>query len=748
MYNLMWKKALALTLSLSIIQSCSFEDDVSDEAIPGLVSDIVATTVDIGPDCDAELESQRISFAHLSDLHANFSMQERKFEKLKYFYQTLKEDNPYTIFTNAGDDYEKGSVTEALSEGESVKEAIFAMEFDIRTVGNHDFSWGTQQLLEYVRDPHAKVLASNTKYIGDDDETFDAYDFVEAQVGCVSVGFFGMVSLPWNELDETYDGHFLPEVENDFSYADISQDVINSYRAKVDILVFISHLGVVEDEFLADGVSGVDIILGGHTHGGVVEEYVNDTLIIQPEFYADGISQIDVNYNLLTKEIIEVTHQAYDTSDMQNYDTTLADTLDAISDKYAPKRHDVIAYAELDANDSSVANISLQAIYTNEENPVDVVLLNPNLVWTAWEAGELSQQSFYNAYNVERQKSDTPGFNAIYKTTITGENLKKMIVQQPLWLYQGITGVDELNDETEYKVALNKGPAINITAFFNDDVTYTNEPELLSENWLLLAEYAERRMSSCLYIDTDSEVSDCLETEHVLFDFNSESTPLIAIEGSGSISAFGDSVFGSDNIVTPADNSSLKANSATGNVFKFDAFDKDQGMKLSHNLTANGYTASDDKLAYYSLIFDLYIPGNEYQWLAILQTHVSNSNDAELFVNKELSLGVDGKYFSGIAFDTWHRLGVVVGSNEETASINLYIDGILVGTINHSEVDDEVWQIGSSFFMFSDNSGETRDGYVDNILLVNKLLTANEMQLLGDAGQAISTSVLPVGLNE
>ena len=757
MQKIIWKSLITLILMLSILQSCSFEDDPNDVSIPEPETELVSTNITIGDTCDADAESQTVSFAHVADLHANFAMKERKFEKLKYFYQQIKQQNPYTIFTNAGDDYEKGSVIEALSSGTAVKDAIFAMEFDVRTIGNHDFAWGTEQLLEYVQDPHAKVLASNTTYIGDDGATFDAYDFVKAQVGCVSVGFFGMVSLPWNELDETYEGQFLAELTNDFSYQDVSQEIILNFGSQVDVLVFISHLGVVEDSFLADGILGIDLILGGHTHSGVTEEIIGDALVIQPEFYADGISQVDIEYDLVNKTISNITHQAYYTDDMDSYDTELAQTLDDIADTYAADRHDAIAYAELTADATSVANVSLDAIYnivlsdkksSADDNDV-VVLLNPNLVWTAWGAGELSKQDFYNAYNVERQKSDTPGFNSIYTVTITGENIKKMVIQQPLWLYKGVT---ELDDETSYTVALNKAPAINIPAFFTDDIEYVSEPEFFDENWQILSDYGAQRTGECLYLDTSNTMVRCTTTEYFLFDFNSTSSPLTVTASGGDVemTAFdpsGDSWFDSTDFVnTPDAYGITAANGSTGNILKFSAFDEDQGMQITHKLSPNGSLVADGKLSYYTLMFDIYVPSTDNEWLAILQTNSLNTDDADLFIHQETELEIGGvDYFSGINFNTWHRIAIVVGINDVDGYTNVHVDGALVGSIDHV---DERWAIGSSFLMFTDNNAETASGYIDNILLVNKPLTEAEIETFGDASQLMSTSLLPTGIDE
>ena len=71
------------------------------------------------------------------------------------------------MFTGGGDDYEKGSVAEQLSEGQATLEVMRAMKLDVRVLGNHDFAWSAEHTATYSRDPHAIVLSSNIEYIGE-----------------------------------------------------------------------------------------------------------------------------------------------------------------------------------------------------------------------------------------------------------------------------------------------------------------------------------------------------------------------------------------------------------------------------------------------------------------------------------------------------------------------------------------------------------------------------------------------------
>ncbi|MGO2012097.1 MAG: hypothetical protein ACTJH9_06640 [Pseudoalteromonas sp.] len=123
-------------------------------------------TTNIGPTCTANQSSQTLRFIHVADLHARFGFKEKYFSHIKGYYNNAIAEQPYTVFTNGGDDYEKGTVAEQTSMGKATVEAIKAMEFDVRVIGNHDYAWGPEQLVEYANDDHAIVLASNTSYEG------------------------------------------------------------------------------------------------------------------------------------------------------------------------------------------------------------------------------------------------------------------------------------------------------------------------------------------------------------------------------------------------------------------------------------------------------------------------------------------------------------------------------------------------------------------------------------------------------
>ncbi len=153
------------------------------------------------PACDPSATSQRLTFVHVNDLHANYTpvgeADVSPWSRVRHFYERTRVESPYTIFTDGGDDHEKGSVAELLSEGRSTLELVQAMAFDVRVIGNHDFAWSLDEVLDFSNDPHAVVLSGNHHMTGPDASRWGAEEFHVLTVGCVRVGFVGLTSEPW-----------------------------------------------------------------------------------------------------------------------------------------------------------------------------------------------------------------------------------------------------------------------------------------------------------------------------------------------------------------------------------------------------------------------------------------------------------------------------------------------------------------------------------------------------------------------
>ncbi len=481
----------------------------------GAASGLAHAAGAVGPACDTSAATQTLSFVHVGDLHARFGGSfSHKWARLQQYYEDVRRSNPYTLFTDGGDDHEKGSVAEQFSKGAAVRDAVKAMKFDVRVIGNHDYAWGEQALLAFSHDPRAIVLASNTTYTGNDPIGWGAVDYGELQVGCVKVGFFGFVSKPWNEFDQQYTGDYLPNFVQDWDWVARAEQIIAAHRGSVDVMVMVSHLGIGTDAAVVDNTpkaadastSNIDLVLGAHNHGGFQQQIVKNTLIIQPEFYGDGLTRIDLVWDVKNKTLVSRTPTPINvyTSTLTSTNATLQQTLQNLVTQYAPDADREIAVLEAARTGVELATVAAKAGISVFR--ADAALLDPALTSvSSFPAGAVTEQRLADLYRVERQKSGTPGFNGLYAATVSGADLLRMKQAQPGWVYVGPVNPAS---NARYKVVLHKAPALNPASFFPAG-TVLGGVAFLSETWAALAQYARARTAACLYVDTDNTLPAC-----------------------------------------------------------------------------------------------------------------------------------------------------------------------------------------------------------------------------------------------
>lgn len=464
------------------------------------------------PKCDPTAASQKISFVHVNDIHATYYASPSLVGRpafLRGFYEQVKAENPFTLFTNAGDDYEKGSVAEQLSRGISSREITWAMEFDVRTLGNHDFAWSQAEVFENARDPHAKVLSTNVWYVGDDPAGFAAHEFTTLQVGCIKIGFFGLISAPWDETNMPVEERYYPDMPTDLDFTGEAQSMINKHRSEVDLMVAINHIGLGRDLSLAADVPGIDVILSGHTHEITPEAgIVGDTLIVQAGAYGQNAVRLDVDVSTSGAGVVGHNMQLLGPpyTDDAVPSTGVQATIAAVLDQYAPDRNEPIGYTTTSVFGQWVAEIAGDA--ARSVLMVDAAIIDDDTVRGPLPEGALSQEDCHLTFTVEREPPGSPGFTSFYTVTLSGSALAEaaeIMNTAPGWTYRGPA---ELEPSATYTLALQKRTAFHPEPYGLGGL-WTGEPQPQREVWDVLAEYAAQRTAACQYLDIDTPLPNC-----------------------------------------------------------------------------------------------------------------------------------------------------------------------------------------------------------------------------------------------
>ena len=189
----------------------------------------------------------------------------------------IRGQNPNTLFVGNGDDLAP-SVMSSLFRGQHMIDGLGALGLDVNTMGNHEFDYGPDNLLERVgRSPFPWVTANVL-----DRRTGDAFGaelgvrrYLLKDVAGVRFGITGVA--PAETPAVTSIG---PNVEvRDPNVA--LAEVIPMMRAEgAQVTLVLSHLSWPASEAAAAAVNGIDVIVGDHA-GQAIDQpnVINGTIV-------------------------------------------------------------------------------------------------------------------------------------------------------------------------------------------------------------------------------------------------------------------------------------------------------------------------------------------------------------------------------------------------------------------------------------------------------------------------------------
>ncbi len=180
--------------------------------------------------------------------------------------------------------------------------AMNAMGFDAMTVGNHEFNFGLPVLDEFENQLDAPMLGANVVYAGTDTPAFQPYVIKTIKLKGeqpIQVGILGLTSpgsAVWDRTNVEGVLEFRDGVETARKY------VPEMLALGADVIVAAVHTGMsggssygdllpYPENFgtdLAEQVPGIDVVLPGHSHSTIAQQFVTNlvtgeqVLVTQP----------------------------------------------------------------------------------------------------------------------------------------------------------------------------------------------------------------------------------------------------------------------------------------------------------------------------------------------------------------------------------------------------------------------------------------------------------------------------------
>jgi 5'-nucleotidase len=317
-----------------------------------------------------------------------------------------------TPFLVLAGDFLSPSVASSVFKGEQMVAALNAAGLDLATLGNHEFDFGDDLLIQRMAEAKWQWVIANVVDNRTGKPIGGAAPYVVRTFGSLKVGFIGLClttaeisqdKLAHTHLEDpiTTAGRYLPAMEGEGA----------------QVIVAITHLTFAEDRALVEMFPAIDLVIGGHEHYPIT---ATEGRAFISKAGSDGrwVARIDVNRRpegLVERffELIPITKALAD-------DTHTLDVINAYESKLGTALDEVVGTSRvaldadsirMRASETNLGNFFADAI--RADTGADIAIMNSGSIRgdRVYPAGPLTRRTVLSMH---------PFGNVICKISIPG----------------------------------------------------------------------------------------------------------------------------------------------------------------------------------------------------------------------------------------------------------------------------------------------------------------------------------------
>ena len=385
-------------------------------------------------------KSNDIVILHTNDVHCGVQ-DSIGYDGLMLYKKQLLQKHNNVILVDAGDHIQGGTIGQ-ITSGEAIIDIMNELEYDVVTLGNHEFDYGIEQLETIKNSLTCGYISSNYCYKKNKESIYPPYKIIEK--GGKKIGFIGVATLETltksyliTLLDDKgeliYD--FLTENHNQELYERVQKHIDELQEKKVDYIIILAHMGKGGDSLEEDtsiellkNLKNVNALIDGHTHliysEKTPDKNNNNVILVQTgtKLTNIGVLTIHENGTLSHENIDEVpydptlaeqTLNVTRSSKIRYVDKDMSEFLNDIYDSFSDKLNEVIGKSDFlinvykNATESTDSHTQLSRIGENalcnlvadsmrELGEGDITILNAGTVRADINKGNITYQNVLN----------------------------------------------------------------------------------------------------------------------------------------------------------------------------------------------------------------------------------------------------------------------------------------------------------------------------------------------------------------
>jgi len=316
-----------------------------------------------------------------------------------------------------GGDTWQGSYTSLKTQGADMVSAMKRLKPDAM-VGHWEFTFGKDRVEELIEEMGYPFLGGNVFDTEWDEQVFESTAFFER--GGVNVAVIGQ-HFPYTPIANPR--HMVEGWSFGIRPDQIQANVDAARDAGAEIIVLLSHNGFDVDQKIAATVTGIDVILTGHTHDAIPQAIrIKDTLLLSSGSHGKYLGRVDLKVE--TGRVVDAASTLIPVfSDVITPDAEMAAHIDALRAPYEAECNRVIGTAGALLYRRGNFNGSWDDVICDairQERDVDIAL-SPGFRWgTTLLAGQpITIDDMYTQTSMN--------YPAVYRMEFTGKQLKDIL---------------------------------------------------------------------------------------------------------------------------------------------------------------------------------------------------------------------------------------------------------------------------------------------------------------------------------
>jgi 5'-nucleotidase/UDP-sugar diphosphatase len=261
------------------------------------------------------MKTKKFTILHSNDMHGDFLAEIQGqggkliggLSLLSGYINKVRQEEENVLYVISGD-MVQGSLIDTEYKGISTMEIMNYLAPDVVALGNHEFDYGLPHLLFLEKMANFPIVNANL-YIKQYNKRLMKSHLILNKAG-FDILFTGIITekvmdaLKQDELISSF--VTLEEASREI------EKICNTYKNEdIDLTIILTHIGFESDIQLAKIISpqsGVDIIIGGHSHTILQKPAVeNNIIIVQAGVGTDQIGRLDVVVDDDTNSVVEYT---------------------------------------------------------------------------------------------------------------------------------------------------------------------------------------------------------------------------------------------------------------------------------------------------------------------------------------------------------------------------------------------------------------------------------------------------------